>query len=161
MSLYAAPQDLLDRFSATEMAQVANRSETARVDGLLLSLTVAGGDRSAYSPEEVAAADAAAAVLGQALADAAAEIDGYLVTRLALPLDPVPAVLLRIACDLARYHLYDDGASEAVRARYEDAVAFLKGVAAGRVGLGETGDGTAGDDLPAFSVDRHDFGGSY
>ncbi|MBS0370756.1 MAG: DUF1320 domain-containing protein [Proteobacteria bacterium] len=76
-------------------------------------------------------------VLDRAIADADAEIDGYVGARYALPLpDPVPPVLVPIACDIARYRLFDDSVTDVVRQRYEDAIARLKDIAAGRLSLG-------------------------
>lgn len=76
-------------------------------------------------------------VLDRAIADADAEIDGYVGTRYTLPLpEPVPAVLVPIACDITRYRLYDDAVPEVVRQRYEDAISRLKDIAAGRLSLG-------------------------
>ena len=51
-------------------------------------------------------------VLGRALADADAEIDSYLASRYALPLPSTPAVLVRLACDITRYQLFDEGARQ-------------------------------------------------
>lgn len=77
-----------------------------------------------------------AAVADRALADADAEIDAYLRVRYTLPLAAVPEVVRRIACDIARYRLWEDRASDEVRRRYEDAVRVLEALAAGRVSLG-------------------------
>ncbi|MCR6494794.1 DUF1320 family protein [Thermomonas sp. S9] len=49
------------------------------------------------------------------LDDAQAEIDGYIASRYKLPLPTVPAALARIACDVARYRLWEDVASDDVR----------------------------------------------
>ncbi len=77
------------------------------------------------------------AVLDRAVADAEGEIDGYVGSRYALPLpEPVPPVLVSIACDITRYRLYDDAVPEVVRQRYEDAISRLKDIAAGRLSLG-------------------------
>jgi len=105
---YATQADLVDRFGETELAQRTNR-----VDGLTIDT----------------------AVLGRALADADAEIDGYLAARYTLPLASAPVVLTRLAADIARYRLYDDGTPEAVRQRYEDAVSLLKRLSSGDVQL--------------------------
>lgn len=70
-----------------------------------------------------------------ALADASAEIDSYLGTLFALPITPVPANLVRIACAIARYRLLGDAVTETARRDYEDARAFLRDVAAGRAKL--------------------------
>lgn len=107
---YAALQDMVDRFGETELVQLSDRSMTATA-----------------IDETVVAAK---------LADADAEIDGYLGQRFTLPLASVPPVLKRIATDLARYHLYDDRATEQVTKRYDDAIAFLKGVAKGDLSIG-------------------------
>jgi phage gp36-like protein len=82
-------------------------------------------------------------VIDQALADASAEIDGYLGGRFALPLNDVPAVLNRLACDVAMYRLQTlrplhDMAD--ARKRYEDAIELLTRVALGEVTLGLTAD---------------------
>lgn len=77
------------------------------------------------------------AVIDRALADADAEIDGYVGSRYTLPLPlPTPPVLVPIACDIARYRLYDDAVPDVVRQRYEDAIARLRDIAAGRLSLG-------------------------
>jgi phage gp36-like protein len=78
-------------------------------------------------------------VLERALNDAAAEIDGYLQSRFALPLVDPPAMLSRLTCDIAMYRLQSlrplhDLAD--ARKRYEDAVALLVRVARGEVTLG-------------------------
>lgn len=82
-------------------------------------------------------------VIEQALADASAEIDGYLDGRFALPLTDVPAVLDRLACDVAMYRLQalrplHDMAD--ARRRYDDAIQFLARVAQGEITLGLTPD---------------------
>ncbi|MDO9633077.1 MAG: DUF1320 domain-containing protein [Humidesulfovibrio sp.] len=75
----------------------------------------------------------------RALTDATAEIDSHLGGRYALPLPTVPAVLVRLACDIAVYRItgeYGAGLTEERRLRYEDAVAWLKRAASGGVALG-------------------------
>lgn len=74
-------------------------------------------------------------VAQRALDDADAEIDAYLAGRYALPLSAVPAVLARVACDIARYRLWAAEASDEVRTRYEDAVRLLARMADGSVVL--------------------------
>ncbi|MES8308143.1 DUF1320 domain-containing protein [Cutibacterium acnes] len=113
--MYATLQDLVDRFGETELVQLSDRAATGAIDP---------------------------AVVARKLADAAAEIDSYLVGRYTLPLTPVPTVLARLACDIARYHLYDDRATEQVTQRYRDAIRFLEQVAKGAVQLGVVPDGT-------------------
>jgi len=78
-------------------------------------------------------------LVARALSDADAEIDSYLSGRYALPLATVPAVLVRVACDVAVYRItaeYGAGLTDERRQRYEDAVGWLKRVASGDVSLG-------------------------
>ena len=78
----------------------------------------------------------------RALADASAEIDGYLAGRYALPLSPGRAALLRRpAVDIAVYRLAADAstATDERRRRYEDAVRYLRGIASGEIRLGTDG----------------------
>ncbi|TCP09245.1 phage gp36-like protein [Crenobacter luteus] len=79
------------------------------------------------------------ASIERALADAQAEIDGYLAVRFTLPLATNPAVLVSRCCDIALYRLMTlarQNDVEDARQRYEDAVRFLRDVAAGRATLG-------------------------
>jgi len=71
--------------------------------------------------------------VAQALSDADAVIDGYAAGRYAVPLSPAPDNLVRVACQLARYGLLGIAVDERARQDYEDALAWLKDVAAGRV----------------------------
>lgn len=82
---------------------------------------------------------------GQAMADASAEIEGYLSTRYMMPLQDqsgvpmaAPTILVRCACDIAIYRLQTlrpaDDIKDA-RQRYEDAVKLLKAIACGDVQL--------------------------
>lgn len=75
-------------------------------------------------------------VLNQAISDADSEIDSYVAVRFSLPLATVPKELTRVACDIARYRLYDDRAPDEIRKRYEDAVKWLAAVANGSRSLG-------------------------
>lgn len=109
---YATQQNMIDRFGAVELTQLTDRSNSGGID---------------------------AAVMARALADADAAINGYLSARYTLPLDPVPLVLERLACDIARYFLYEDRATEQVAKRYNDAVKMLEGISRGTVALGVDG----------------------
>lgn len=106
---YATKQNLIDRFGEQELVELTNRAGGALIDD---------------------------AVLDRALADADAEVNGYLAVKYALPLAVVPAVLEPVACDIARYYLYEDRVTEQVMERYKARVAFLSGVAKGHVNLG-------------------------
>jgi len=109
---YATPVDLINRFGEKEALALTDRAYTGVVDE---------------------------AVLADALAWATAEVDGYLSGRYALPLAPVPRILTGYACDIARYQLCGTGGvvvTEEIRARYQDAIKFLRLAAEGKVSLG-------------------------
>ena len=115
---YATPQDMIDRYPNRDLIQLTNEDPTATT----VNTTV----------------------LQQALDDASTEIDGYLGTRFRLPLTDVPALLDRLACDIAMYRMQVlrpiHDLSEA-RLRYDDAIAMLTKVAAGQLSLGVASDG--------------------
>jgi phage gp36-like protein len=69
--------------------------------------------------------------LNQAIADADAQIDRKLRGRYSVPITPPPAELVPIACDLARYYLYDDNAPDIVKERYNAALRELRDYASG------------------------------
>lgn len=73
--------------------------------------------------------------VGAAIADAVAEAEGYLAGRYVLPLPDVPPVLTGKLCDIVRYRLWREEASDEVRQRYRDAVSWLKDLSAGRAVL--------------------------
>lgn len=106
---YATQQNMIDRFGADELIQLTDRANIGVID---------------------------VTVLGQALSDADAEIDTYLITRHTLPLLNVPKVLIKFACDITRYQLYDTRATEQVKQRYDDAIKFFKLLVNGTVSLG-------------------------
>jgi len=107
MATYAQVSDLIARFGEAEIIDLTDRADprTGAVDATVAEL---------------------------ALADADAEIDGYVARRYDLPLATVPPVLTRLACDIARYRLWDDRAPDEVRQRYEDATRILREIADGR-----------------------------
>lgn len=67
---------------------------------------------------------------------AEAEANSYLAGRYSLPFALVPLVLKEKVADIARYKLDSIRAREDVRQRYEDAIRWLKLVAAGTIDLG-------------------------
>jgi phage gp36-like protein len=107
---YATQQNMVDRFGEQELIDLTDRDNTDAINAI---------------------------VLAGALADADGEIDSYLAGRYKLPLTTTPTVLVRLACDLARYRLYQGQGrpQEAVREAYEDAVRFLRDVSTGKAHL--------------------------
>lgn len=111
---YCSQDDLLKMIPSAELA----------------SLTAESGDE----PD--------AAVVAEAIAKAAGEIDAYLAVRYVLPLTATPPQVKNLAVDLALYHLYSRRSVAPLvrRQNYEAAMAFLKEVAAGQAlveGAGE------------------------
>lgn len=73
--------------------------------------------------------------IDRALQDASAYADDFLRGRYALPLAGIPRTLVLMVCDIARYYLYDDAATELVERRYKDAQAWLIKIANGSLRL--------------------------
>lgn len=111
---YCTQQDLVTRFGEAEIRQLSDHGGTGEIN---------------------------TEVVAQAIADATAEIDGYLAGRYALPLANIPELLRLYACDIARYRLFEDGAYEQVVDRYNNALRFLRDVAAGRMQLFSSSEG--------------------
>lgn len=105
---YATKADLEIRFGCDEIASLTDRNRDEEADD---------------------------DVVAEALADATEEIDGYLANIYTLPLATVPGLIVRLACDVARYRLWKDAASEYVRWGYEDAISTLGRIASGKMRL--------------------------
>jgi phage gp36-like protein len=71
----------------------------------------------------------------RALADASAEIDGYLDDRYLVPVFPVPTIINKRCCDIARYNLLGDACTEDARNRYTDAIKYLGNIVNGTISL--------------------------
>lgn len=99
-----------------------------------------------------------------AIADACAEIDGYLAKRYRVPFSRTPQVLCKFAKDMAVYNLVsrtgiDEGEREKTFLnRYNAAVKFLLDVAKGIISIGvdeeEKGNGGAANGFRMQSSDR-------
>lgn len=110
---YASQQDMIDRFGEEELITRTDRA-----------------DRSEPPPGKIDTR-----VLNKALSDAADLIDGYLAGRYALPLTVTPPLLTQIACDLARYDLYDADMQVHVSDRWKVAIRTLEKIADGKIVL--------------------------
>lgn len=113
---YATQAELETRFGTEELARLTDRAAGVSID---------------------------ATVVARAIDDAEAEIDSYVGARYLVPMTPVPDVINRICCDIARYYLHDDRTTEAVRKRYEDCVKLLRAIATGDAQLSLTNGGAA------------------
>ncbi len=108
---YCTLPDLIDRYGEAELIQLTDRAEVPdhRVDE---------------------------AVVGRACGDASATIDSYARGRYLTPLLAANAAVVKpYACMIARWHLHDDGHPEHVEDGYKSAIAWLRDLAAGKVGL--------------------------
>jgi phage gp36-like protein len=102
----------------------------------LLTKAAAGQDTTDYSIEEQAAVAEALALIESKLLDAESIVNGFLASRYAIPLATVPRLVVTILCDVARYQLYDDMATETIKNKYDDALKMLQAIAGGKVSLG-------------------------
>lgn len=109
--MYATVEDFVARIGEMEAVELTDRAMAGEVDN---------------------------AVLEVALADSSSQIDGYLNGRYRLPLKTVPQNLVRICCDLARYHLTSKSLvtmTEEVENRYKFCLKELENISKGVVSL--------------------------
>ena len=104
---YCTKSDMVDRFTDAELVQLTDVAGIGLIDD---------------------------AVLNEAIDDAAAEIDSYLVGY-TLPLDTVPPRFKRMACDIVRYFLYGNAPTDEVAKRFNAAIDYLERVASGDITL--------------------------
>lgn len=155
--MYVTPAQLSERPGARELAQVASDAHKRVVDYELMELTLQGGDRTAYSDDDVAEADAALSRIVDAITDADGLIDGYLVQRAyTVPLDPPPRMVTNWSRDIARYFLHKDRLSaestDPILRNYKDALKSLQQVVDGKLSLGvEDSQTSPGAGMPDYS----------
>jgi len=112
---YCTEQQLIDRFGEQELIQLTDYDNVDAINNDTLS---------------------------RAIADAAAEIDGYLAERYTTPLASVPARIADIAASLVRCRLYTHDIPDEVAEGCKTARRWLEGVAMGKwpvPGLAEKG----------------------
>ena len=152
---YLTPDDLLT-LGARELAQLATPDQYPVVDTDLLTATLQGADRSAWTAEEVTAADAALIRIETAISDAEAAIDAALASAgYILPLASAPGRLATVARDIARYRLYDEAlaAEHPAHRAYRDATVYLDQLARGQIRLSTD----AGGAVQGFEPGRDDW----
>jgi phage gp36-like protein len=111
---YATTDDLIARFGLRELVQLTDRATPATDQPDL-------------------------AVAQTALDAAEAMIDGYVGAKYALPLLTTPLLLTDVACDLARYRLFADQATDLVIQRNKEAVETLRRISAGAIKIDAAG----------------------
>lgn len=119
MTTYCTQADMVARFGERVIIQLTDRTGSGVIDSV---------------------------VLGDAIADACAEIDGYLTDQV-LPLASVPSNLIRIAADIAAYHLHRGRPVDDVLNRYTQAIDYLTKVSKGTVRLLTTAQEVAPDSV--------------
>lgn len=97
-------------------------------------------------------------IVEQAIADADAEIDGYLAKRYKVPFGKTPQVINKFAKDIALYNMVSrKGVDENDRektylTRYNAAIAFLTKVAEGKISIGVSENNTEDAARIGFSM---------
>lgn len=146
--MYLTLADLTPWPGGLEIAQAATPEHLPPVTAALMDATLAGADRSAYDPDDVAVADLAAARVSAAILASGELINSYIAPRYAasMPLAAGPAGTLKAhARAITRYYLHQhlrvtaptsDGGQHPIHADYERTLAFLRDVAAGKLSLG-------------------------
>lgn len=137
-SAYASVLDMVNRYGAEHLAQLGDQSVPRVVSAEMLSTALAEGDMSVYSEEEQAATDSAISLILLSLQDATTLIEGHLRPRYALPLESVPATVVRWTCEIARHTLHHQGAPDFVVKAADQALAQLERVSTGKLDLGLT-----------------------
>lgn len=127
---YATQQLLVERFGERLLLQVADRADPP-------------------------AGTIDAEVVGRALADTDAMIDGYLAGRYVLPLESTPPLLVDLAAQIAIYKLHIFAPDQKIVDDYKDAVSTLTRISNGVVrlpiaGVEPAGAGSAG----VVTIDR-------
>ncbi|HQU16628.1 MAG TPA: DUF1320 domain-containing protein [Gammaproteobacteria bacterium] len=110
---YATIDDMIARFGSVELVRISTPADR-EMDGVVASVVTA------------------------ALDDASALIDSYVRRRYQTPIDVAPREIIAACCNIARFNLATgDGktASDEVRQRQKDAVAWLVDIAKGTVRL--------------------------
>ena len=143
---YITTAELAERPGPREIAQAASSLTAPVVDYALMDATLRGQDRTAWTAEQTAAADAALQRVQDAVAEAGAVIDGYLAQRgYALPLVLPPtstgkSLLTAWSRAITRYLLLgmrvSDESKDPVARDYRDALKMLDRLAAGKLSLG-------------------------
>lgn len=131
--MYATEQDIYSRYSKTAINQLAD----SKID-----VDDATGEQLQTREQ----------IINNAILDASAAIDGYISGRITLPVDKVPAVLVRAACVLAYYNLADGVATEKAEKDKDDIIRFLEKVAAGQISLGLSVDNSKLDEAGDVAV---------
>lgn len=109
---YASVEQLVELFGPHEVAELSTRGDS--------------GDPADLDKD----------VIELAIARAASEVDSYLGSRFPVPLaEPIPDIVMMVTADIVRYRLTSGDVSEKspILARYNNALGWLRDVAAGKI----------------------------
>lgn len=138
---YITLLNLSERPGLIELTQLVAQDGEIPVDTNLLEVIINGGDVSSWLPDDVINANRAISRINESIADAEAEINGFLRQRgHKLPLMTVPRLLTEWARIIVRYKLHrnrvSDEKNDPIVRDYKQVLAFLKLVAEGKYSLG-------------------------
>ena len=142
---YITHTELAERPGARELANVATADNLRVIDFELMDASLRGADRSAWDAQALAAADDALRRIDETVAEADAQIDGYLAKRgYAVPLVPQAASTAKLIAGwsraISRYLLQKDSISDEktshIARDYRDALRMLQLTAEGKFSLG-------------------------
>ena len=138
---YITLLNLSERPGLVELSQLVAQDGEMPVDANLLEVIINGGDVSNWLPDDVINANRAISRINESIADAQAEINGFLRQRgHKLPLIKVPRLLADWARIIVRYKLHrnrvSDEKSDPIVRDYKQVLGFLKMVAEGKYSLG-------------------------
>jgi len=127
----STPHGMADRFELKELTELCD--PTGLVDSVLFELFLRGGDITGYTQEQQDAVQEAMKVLCRACHDADSLVESYLYSAQAgyEQITEHMPMIINLACDIARFNLYDTQYTEVVLYRYEQALKMLKQIADG------------------------------
>lgn len=127
----STPHGMAERFELKELTELCD--PTGLVTTELFELFLRGGDITGYTQEQQDAVQEAMKVLCRACHDADSLVEGYLYSAQVgyENITEHMPMIINLACDIARFNLYDTQYTEVVLYRYEQALKMLKQIAEG------------------------------
>lgn len=137
---YVSHAQLAERPGAAELAQVTSKQHEPLLPDELMELTLTGGQRTGWTPEQIEQADAALARIDDAVADADGLIDGFLRQRgYPLPLTKEHRLVTVWSRAITRYQLHQHRLStekdDPIVRDYKEALKQLQQLVEGKISL--------------------------
>ncbi|OCG67033.1 gp436 family protein [Gilliamella sp. Fer4-1] len=138
---YITLHNLIERPGLTEISQAVAQDGEIPVDVGLLDAMINGDEVTLWPSDEIASATTVLSRINESIANAEAEINGFLRQRgHKLPLVKVPRLLTDWARIIVRYKLHrnriSDEKTDPIVRDYKQVLGFLKMVAEGKYSLG-------------------------